>query len=413
MSTSIGDLSVGVTLDLSGMEQGARKAKAQLKQLDAEYAKIGRKAGTFGSSDFGTGFGRSGRGRGGFGGGGGTGGFGGGAGGAGAQLARSLGGQALGRVVGGGGEALMRLGPAAGIAAGVAMMGRLQLAVVNFAKESGKLDDSTLAVMRYGEALSGIGKGIKEAAMGFAVEALGTLNRFGEIVGSGFDFAAVNAANSAHRGAVQAQQQTARTVALNGGGTMADVLARRRASDERLREFQRDQQFSNSSAKQQQNMLRAEIAALETKEKAAREAGKILDAEEMRFERAQKTAALEKNIADSTAKQRENQDAITRASAARRDEEDAARREREAASRAELDDIFASTESALAADSLGRTRDLIGSQRNPFESGGVSGFGSASAAGAQFVQEGNRLLAEQLRALKRQEDLLEDILAQN
>jgi hypothetical protein len=194
---------------------------------------------------------------------------------------------------------------------------------------------------------------------------------------------------------------------------MADVLARRRASDERLREFQRDQQFSNSSAKQQQNMLRAEIAALETKEKAAREAGKILDAEEMRFERAQKTAALEKNIADSTAKQRENQDAITRASAARRDEEDAARREREAASRAELDDIFASTESALAADSLGRTRDLIGSQRNPFESGGVSGFGSASAAGAQFVQEGNRLLAEQLRALKRQEDLLEDILAQN
>jgi hypothetical protein len=406
--TSIGELSVGVTLDTSKMEAGLkgmeRKVKAQTKQLDKEYERMA--GGAFGFSGAAGGSRRGGRSN-----------YremaGGAGGGAAQRLARTFGGAALGRVVGGGGEALMGLGPAAGIAAGVAMMGKLQLSVVNFAKESGKLDNSTLAVIRYGEALSGVGKGVKNVAMGLAVEALGTVNQLGELIGSGFDFASLAASNASDRAAQQAAQRTARTVALNGGGTMADVLARRRASDERLGQFSRDQTFAGAAPKQQQNMLRAEIDALKAKEKTARAAGKILEAEDLRFARLQKVAQLEKNIADFTEAQRQNNDAITRARLERIDADRQAEAERVRESRETLDAVLRATERDVLSSQLDRVRDRIGGARNPFEARSTSDFGSASASTANFAAEGNRLLNEMVRILRAVESNTEDALARN
>ena len=242
--------------------------------------------------------------------------------------------------------------------------------------------------------------------MGFAVEAMGTLNRFGEWIGSGFDMGAVNSANAGERAAIQQERARDKLYAENDPKQVAAIR-------ESIRQFQRDDRFNSASPKEQQSMLRDEIASLATQEKKARAEKKIGEAEALKLERLKKEAELRKNIESFTAKQRENAEAIERASLARQDEEEEAERKKAEQLRSELDDIFAATERALATDGLARASSLASSQRNPFESSGVSGFGSASAAGAQFVQEGNRLLAEQLRALKRQEELLEDILARN
>lgn len=406
MSTSIGQLSVGVSLDLAPMEKDAKKMKAQLKQLDKEYAKSGFGGGGFGSSGFGGGYGKSARARmggGGFGGGAGAGDL--GSSGAG-KLAKQFGGQTLGRLVGGGGEALMGLGPGAALVAGTAAIFKLQMAVANFAKESGKLDDASLSVIRYGEALTGIGKGVKEAAMGFAVEALGTLTRFGEFVGSGFDMGAVNAANAGERDARQQEQRRDALFAANDPKQVAAVR-------ERIKNFQRETAFNNASAKQQQDILRGEISALAAKEKQARESRRILDAETLREERLRKEEELRKNIEAHTAKQRENEEAITRSRQDRQqaDKDEAKKRADESWQRT-LDALSGATID-VAQQSLQRVRSQQSAIVNPFSGGAVSGFGTAAAGGSEAQRDGNRILALQLRALERQAELLEDLIARN
>jgi CHASE3 domain sensor protein len=60
----------------------------------------------------------------------------------------------------------------------------------------------------------------------------------------------------------------------------------------------------------------------------------------------------------------------------------------------------------MAKDILGdrqkNTRDKISSLTNPFQNAGVNGFGSASAGGPAS-QEGNRLMAQMLKALQAME----------
>lgn len=404
-TTSIGELSVGVTLDTSKMEAGLkgmdRKIKAQAKQLDKEYAKMsGANAFGFGG---GAGGGRRGRSASAYremaGGGG-------GGGGAGGRIARTFGGQALGRVLGGGGEALMGLGPAAGIAAGVAVMGRLQMSVVNFAKESGKLDNSTLAVLRYGEALNSVGTGVKNFAMSLAVEALGTINQLGELIASGFNFAALAEANASER-AARGQEQ--RRDALFARNDPAKVAAARAS----ITQFSRDQTFGAASPKQQQAILRGEITQLAAKEKQARAARNILEAETLRLERLRKEAELQKNVADFTAKQRENDEAITRARLERIDADRQAEAARVQESRDTLDAVLRATEGDMLGAQLDRVRDQIGGARNPFESRSTGDFGSASTSTANFAAEGNRLLSEMIRILRSVESNTEDALARN
>jgi len=391
--TSIGELSVGVTLDTSEMEAGLkgmdRKLKGQLKQLDKEYEKLAESSMGFGGG-YGTGYGRSGKAREAF-----YRSLAGGGGGAGEKLARTFGGQALGRVLGGGGEAVMGLGPAAGIAAGVAIMVKLQLAVANFAKESGKLDGSTRAVIRYGETLNSIGATAKRAAGEMAVGFLGALNRVGEIVGSGFNFRDVADAEDSDRAAAQAVARLAKFREVNDPAKLAAV----RSS---ISQFARDQAFSKESPKGQQSILREEIAALKAKEETARAAGKILEAEEVRLARLQKVAQLEKSIADFRDAARARGEALDMARLARLDAADAQKRETaKAADRVE-------TENKL--DSI---RDRIGGARNPFEARSTGDFGSASAATANFAAEGNRLLSEMVRILRAVESNTEDALARN
>ena len=194
---------------------------------------------------------------------------------------------------------------------------------------------------------------------------------------------------------------------------MADVLARRQASDARLRQFSRDQTFAGAAPKQQQNMLRSEIAALKAKEETARAAGKILEAEDLRFERLQKVAQLEKNIADFTEAQRQNNDAITRARLERIDADRQAEAERVRESRETLDAVLRATERDVLSAQLDRVRDRIGGARSPFEARSTGDFGSASASTANFAAEGNRLLNEMVRILRAVESNTEDALGRN
>jgi len=407
MSTSIGELSVGVALDTKKLDAGLkgmeRKIKGQAKQLDAEYRKMAG-AGAFGYSET-VGGTRPTRGR--SGGGASYGGMaGGGAMNPAQKLARTFGGQTLGRLVGGGGEALAGLGPGAIAAAAAVGMVKLQMAIVGFAKDSKKLDPATLSVISYGKALTDIGTGVKNAAKGFAVEALGTLTRFGELIGSGFSMSALTAAEGSERAAAGQEQKLANLKAVNDPARLAK-------SRSAIADFQRDQAFGAASPKQQQAMLRGEIAALQTKEAQAKTEGRLADSLDIRLDRLRKEAELQKNITDFTAKQKDNADAITRARAERMDAEDEAERKRAQESRETLDAVLRATEGDMLQSGLDRVRDRLGSVRNPFESRGNGDFGSASASTANLAMEGNRLLAEMTRILRSVEANTEDALARN
>lgn len=402
MSTQIGELSVVVSLDTKKLDaDGAvmvRKLKAQSKQLDKEYAAMAGNA--FGFSDF------KGGGRGRRAGGGGSYAtmMGGGAGGPAEKLARTFGGQTLGRLVGGGGEALAGLGPGAIFAAGVAGMAKLQMAVVGFAKESGKLDPATLSVINYGKALTGIGESVAGAAKSLAVEALGTLTRFGELIGSGFSLSKLTAGENSDAAAAGAEQRLAAFKAINDPAR----LGKSRAA---IADFTRNQAFDAASPKGQQTILRGEIAALKTKEDQAKAEGRIADSLDMKLERLRKEAELQKNIADFTEKQRKNAEDITRQAAERRDAEDATRRKRFEEFSNQFDADFKAIEQGIYTKRLDDVRSRMGSMRNPFESGGASGFGSASAAGLQFVQAGNQIMNRMLEVLKAIEGNTEESLA--
>lgn len=410
MTASIGQLSVGVSLDLAPMEKDAKKVRAELKKLDRETEKLNaRRSGGFGTSGFGGGFASGSRGAARPGVGSAMNPFAGpGAG----QLVRSFGGQALGRSLAGGG-ALAGAGSAGGVAAGVALVFTLQKAVANFAKESGKLDDATISVRNYGDALGEVGKKVKDTAMGFAVEGLGIFTQLGDFIGSGFSREAMWSANGSDRAALKSEQDLAGLVALNGGGTTQEAIARRQEISRRIKEFQRDLRFNAASPKQQQSILTDEIKSLKVQEDKARVARKFIEAETLRLDRLKKEAELEKNIVDFKQAQAENEEAIAAFKKKQKEDREKADAAAEAESRKNLEELFRSADAAAALVGIDRIREKAGRLINPFEGSSVTGFGSATATTGQFQQEGNRLLAEQLRVLRRQEELLEDIIARN
>lgn len=406
MTASIGQLSVGVSLDLAPMEKDAKKMRAQLKQLDKEQQRLSSGRGPFGQSGFGSGYGRSPR-----------------AGAVGRRsidqamnpfagpgaggLIRSFGGQAIGRSLAGGG-ALAGAGSAGGVAAGVALVFTMQKAVANFAKESGKLDDATISVRNYGDALADIGKKVKDTAMGFAVEGLGIFTQIGNFIGSDFSREKMWAANDSDRAALTAEQRTADLVALNGGGTTAEAIARRQEISRRIKDFQRDQRFNASSPKQQQSILADEIKSLKVQEDKARVARKFIEADTLRLDRLKKEAELEKNIVDFKQAQAENEEAIAAFKKKQKDDKEKADAAAEAESRKTLEEVFRATDAAAALVGIDRIREQAGRLINPFGGSSVVGFGSAVTPSGN--QQGmDRILAEQLRVMKRSEELLEDI----
>lgn len=409
MSTSIGSLNVAVDLDTSkldaGLKQTERKMKAAGKQLDKEYASMAGKS--FGFSEFAggggarRGYGRMAGGRDREGGGGLVGGIGG-------ALAR----RALGGAVGGEGIAnsIMGasgrlLGTAAGATAasvtGAAFGSKL---IAGWANESKRLDDAALSVQRYGKALDGIiptFSKIKDFAKDGAISALGQFTQLGELMAGGSR--EVSVFNQAARGAAEGDARLAAFKALNDPAR----LGRTRSA---IADFQRNQAFDAASPKGQQTILRGEIEALKTKEAKAKTDGRIADSLDAQLTRLQKEAELQKSITEFTAKQKENADAITRAAAERRDAEDAAKRMRFEEFSNQFDADFRDIEKGIYTDRLSRVRGQMSSLRNPFESGGVSGFGSASAAGLQYVQAGNQMLSRILEVMKSVEANTEEAL---
>jgi hypothetical protein len=286
-----------------------------------------------------------------------------------------------------------------GIAAGVALILKFQKAIAGWAKESGKVDNATLAVMRYGDTLTAVGKGAIDAGKAISVNLLGSLNLLGEWIGSGFDMGSVNADNASERGAIQQEQALAKLRAENDPAKLAAT----RAS---ISQFQRDQRFAGASPKEQQRILADEVMSLKIQEDKARAAKQILVAENLRLDRLKKEAELQKLITEQTKEREEREAAIIamRPESTPSDPTDALN--------ARLDEAMKEIEGEQLSARPSRVQSRAGSLRNPFEGAGVSGFGSASNGSLVAVQEGNRLLTEQLRILKTIEENTEDAISQ-
>jgi hypothetical protein len=291
MSTSIGELSVGVTLDTSGVDYGVKKAKAQLKQLDKEFGYRPASAALRFGGAIGPGYKPKTQhgARGGAGGGFSrpnmpTDTFGGGLAG---RLAGRVGGQALGQFLGGGevGGMLAKAGPAGGILAGAAALVRLQVAIGDFAKNSGRTDAAALAAGRFADSVRELGSGLFDFARNTAVNVLGTLNRAGEWFGAGGDRAALDTFDMAQRGAIEQTIARDKLFAANDPAKMAAVQGQ-------SAKFTRDRAFEGLDLATQEQILAGEVRSLEVKEKFARASKKILEADQLRLEILQKEDEL-------------------------------------------------------------------------------------------------------------------------
>lgn len=391
MSTTVGSLNVDVTLELARLEAGFKELQGKTAKNMTQLKRQFRAASADADKSLG-GIGKGGAGRGAIG-----------------KIGGKLAGDALGNLTGlggRGGDMLAGAGATGGVLAGLALVFKFQSAVAGWAKESGRVDDAALSVMRYGESLTAVGKGAVDAGKSLSVNLLGALNELGEFAGSGFDAKAVNDANNSERAAVLQEQALAKLRKENDPAKLAQT----RSS---ITSFQRDQRFAGASPKEQQDILRNEIAALNIQEAKARSSKQILEAETIRLDRLKKEAELQKNVAESTEAQRKNYEAIELAKNARLDAQDDEKRKATEAFNKKFDDDFRDIENSIYKERLDRVQKRAGSLRNPFEAGGVNGFGTASNGSIIAVQEGNRLLAESLRILKTIEENTEDALNRN
>jgi hypothetical protein len=333
-NTSIGDLSVGVTLNTDKLDAGfremSRKVKAQAKQLDKEYAAMaGGKSFGYGGG-FGTGYGgasRRGAGRGRNAGGnfslGGDGG-----GGLGGVLAR----QALGRITGMGEGLTGNLLRSAGPVAGAVGFAGAAFGAVNFARnaslETKRMDESALAAKRWAESLGELGfslKVVREKTADFAVSLAGDFARFSEFAGSGFSWDDSRAFDAAARGAAQQQSRRDAMAKAQGFDSWADYSKAVSAQRERILDFTRNDRFSQTDDQGRARILAKEIETLAAKEKQARAEKRILDAETMRLDRLAKIAELRDVEAKISQRALDFENQTRMQAAARMDDDDAQR----------------------------------------------------------------------------------------
>lgn len=376
MSTSIGELSVGVSLDLKKMDAGFaeldRKTKAQIKQLDAEYAKMGQ--GGFGFS--------------GGAGGGGAGSRGGGS--SGGNFSRSMGGSGGGSSYAA--RAMQKVGyQAVGYqAADVAT----QVGGQGIVRALGQQLPQILAFFGPYGALAGA---LVATAFAFRKEILGTAEAFGDVMNGSVAAISGDAADRMEAGMAERAKK-------EGFGSFKELAAATQGQRASNKQFQRDQFFSKQDDQGKIHIIEKEMATLEKKKRDGRLEGKIFESEKINGELAQKAAEIEalnkaiderERAFDLKTQQQQNE---------RWNEQQAAKKEKESEAVKRLDDVFKATEKDMYSQTLERVRGQMGSLRNPFSSGGVSGFGSASANPSIYANEGNKLLAQMLSALRSLED---------
>lgn len=255
--SSIGELSVGVTLDTSKMDAGFatldRKTKAQIKQLDAEYKRLGISINenAFGSSGYGTGYARNGRHFGGMGGGGGF-------------SRRGMAVQNLGYQVQdiavqiGGGQGVMRA------------LGQQLPQILQFFGPQGAVAGALLAT-----------------AFAFRKELVSAGEAFGDVLNGSAATITGLSADAMDR----SKEAIAKEQGFSSWADYSKAVGDQRASN---RNLTRDQAFANTDDQGRARMLSGEIAKLQRDAAAAKAERRTLDFEKIRGEIATKTAELEK-----------------------------------------------------------------------------------------------------------------------
>ena len=255
--SSIGELSVGVTLDTSKMDAGFaaldRKTKAQIKQLDAEYKRLGISINenAFGSSGYGTGYARNGRHFGGMGGGGGF-------------SRRGMAVQNLGYQVQdiavqiGGGQGVMRA------------LGQQLPQILQFFGPQGAVAGALLAT-----------------AFAFRKEIVAAGEAFGDVMNGSVASITGLSADAMDR----SKEAIAKEQGFSSWADYSKAVGDQRASN---RNLTRDQAFANTDDQGRARMLSGEIAKLQKDAANAKAERRTFDFEKLRAEIATKSAELEK-----------------------------------------------------------------------------------------------------------------------
>lgn len=291
-SQSIGDLSIGVALDTRSMDAGFatldRKTKAQIKQLDAEYKKLGdsinRNAFGFGGG-YGTGYASAGRRFGGMGGGGGF----------------SRGGMAVQNIGYQAQDIAVQIAGGQGV---VRALGQQLPQILQFFGPTGAVAGALLAT-----------------AFAFRKELMAAGEAFGDALNGGQGFSTGRAAEALQRNL----DSIAKDQGFNSWAEYNEAVKGQRGAN---RDLARNLAFNGTDDQGRARILQGEIAKLTRDAENAKAERRTFDFEKMRGEIATKTAELEKLNKQIEQRQLDFENQARLDQARRLDEQDAERAKR-------------------------------------------------------------------------------------